>query len=200
MHEAEMPEAAAGASVAQRDEVQRLKDLIGWSWQMLAVQLGWTPSQMDSFKKCKFPIDDTRAGWLAHLAQLHLDNPRPNAPGTPAQAEIQETAMSPHLLSRGEPDSLGRSMVAATIAEAYEDLRENDALSEFERGAARWALGDLAARLNVKDLVIAQLRRVAEPPAAQEVVPRPPPWGSLVGEQSRAGLAGPAAGAIGQAP
>ena len=160
----------------RRVEVERCKDVIGWSWLKLGERLDLTPSQALAIKSGKRPIADSDLDWLQALAEAVDALPRPGPSDSvvapPAAMVRQGVAAMPGAAVAATtwgdvavlpgPEELSEVMTldaaASIVAGMYLGL-ENAGLTADQREGAQWAIGELAQQFGVTDRVMAQIRR-----------------------------------------
>ena len=163
---------------AVRNEVERLKNVIGWSWQMVGERLGMTSGQMFAFKALKSDLAAADLDWLRCLADAVAALPRPDT-GVSAAAAVAHGEAGAMVSMHGAVAGGGQASDVATaalhggtavavLADLYVGLADTN-LTEEQREGAAWAIGQVAERQGLAQEVserIGLLRAQAEEKAS----------------------------------
>lgn len=179
-------------------EIERLKDIIGWSWQQVAKRLGWAPVNLTQFKMGKTSMDERWYRYIEAVAEAVASIPVPSetepapirgidslaataeAGASPLEHKMRAAGFHPSAETEGtEVRVMLLDDVARKIADQYMVAKESTEMNQDERTGALWAIGMLAKTLGVAEEVTRLVRGTAAPaPAARPLVdPRPiAPW------------------------
>lgn len=179
----------------RRDEVVRCKEILGWSWDMVAQRFGQKLAWGLRIKTCKETLPDSDLEWLQDLAATVAAFPTRAAYAERAQAAqqqvtareeplvMQDTAATPAPSENGEPLVSRDQAVIDSLVLVYIEAAQADTTPEVT--AARWALGRVALELGLLDVVKERIAAlppsVAAPPPAQSVWQAPEPARPVIG-------------------
>lgn len=141
------------------DQIQEIKNEIGWAWDTVASRLGWSPHQMRQVRTLKVPVADEHIAYLAAVRAAIDAIPVPGPEVIMPQPELPQDVRVMML-----------DDIATKLVEEYFALDGEGATSE-EIAGARYMVGRLALRCGVEDEVRAAIKQREAPPAA----PSPPP-------------------------
>lgn len=157
------------------DEVQTIKNEIGWSWDTVANRLGWTPHQMRQVRALRIPVADEHIAWLLTVKAAIDAIPVPGPEVFMPQPEQTPTVQDVKVMLLED--------IAAKLVEEYFAIGEEASADEL--AGARYMVGRLAERCGVADEVREAIReRQAKPMFEQfppQVIARDPVVTGLTG-------------------
>lgn len=151
----------------RRNEVNRCREVLGWSWATLGLRLELTPAMAHAIDKCRREVTDADMEWLQQLAQAVtlLPRPRDQRRGAGRLAGWNEARQAP----TAEQEAADMALRDEVIGQVVELYATSDEIGEAGEGGpgARHALGELMRRLGWLDETRARLQARA---AAEEAV------------------------------
>jgi hypothetical protein len=177
----------------RRDEFVRCMGIIGWTWPKVAERLGITYPGSMAIKNCKRQIADSDLRWLQELADAVAALPRPAIANDPspdvarlgAPVTMPGAGMSDEMVARMTASAASKAAGAEqartveTLAAVYFQAASSE-LGEGELSGVRWAISEMAERLNL----VAEVREAvrAKKPEPEPAAPPSGAWSPPVPE------------------
>lgn len=128
------------------DEIQTIKNEIGWSWDTVASRLGWSPHQMRQVRGLKIPVADDHITWLiavkAAIDAVPVPGPEVFMPQPPITQDVKVMLLED---------------IAEKLVDEYFSL-DGQGGSPEEIAGARYMVGRLAERCGVAQEVREAIR------------------------------------------